>query len=643
LFTLFENPLLVGIAGLVLVIVIVAVIVIRRYRIANPDEAIIVTGRKGKNTQDLTGQKVVTGGGVFVLPFVQKAFQLSLRSRQLSITTTAQTQNGITISARAVAVVKVGGSEEMIRAAAQRFLSQQEEIESSTQEVLSGSLRGIIGGMTVESIIRDRTALASAVLGAAEEALTKQGLVVDTLQIQEINDTQNYITNIGRPEAAKVSREADIADVEAQRAAEEAKIDAQKIILEKNRDLRLREAAIQQETDQARSAADAAKPLEDAIQRQKIVEAEEVTAQKEASLREQQLNAEVRKVADAEAYRIKTTASANAEAYASKAEGDARAAVSAATAEKERRELAASAMEREGLAQKVNRTALADAVKAEGQAEAESIAARGRAEADAISARAEALAQQSQAVLAQDALKALPLIARELAAGYGSIDTITVVSADGANKITGDIVGNVKGVTEMLKDATGIDVAGLINGAVTGTATGNAIGAQLGKAQGSKQAIHNPTFTPVTKTVSKSGESAPKSSLPTSTKKEAKRVETLPVIETYETPHINIDETQIENVIANQIDQTQKYAEKAEAILSEAQKDLINFASKQFDKVEKGLKVAKQQGIPVDRIVDNKARKRLVEVINRLENENLLNNENFIKTYPLTADLFNIN
>jgi flotillin len=480
----FLSPLVVGIAGIVLAVIIVAVIVVRRYRIANPDEAIIVTGRRGKNTQDLTGQKVVTGGGVFVLPFVQKSFQLSLRSRQLSITTTAQTQNGITINARAVAVVKVGGTEEMIRAAAQRFLSQQEEIESSTQEVLSGSLRGIIGGLTVESIIRDRSALASAVLGAAEEALTKQGLVVDTLQIQEINDTQNYINNIGRPEAAKVSREADIADVEAQRAAEEAKIDAQQIILEKNRALKLREAAIQQETDQARAAADAAKPREDAIQRQKIVEAEEVTAQKEASLREQQLNATVRKEADAEAYRVKTIASANADAAASQAAGQARAAVSAAEADKQRRELNAAAMEREGKAEKENRTALADATRAEGQAEADAIAARGNAEAAAIQARAEALAQQSQAVLAQDALKALPLIAHELALGYSAIDNMTIVSADGANKVTGDIVGNIKGVTEMLKDATGIDVASLVTGIAGGTAAGRAVGAELGKGQG---------------------------------------------------------------------------------------------------------------------------------------------------------------
>lgn len=490
MFSLLTNPLVVGIAGAALALILVAVIVIRRYRIANPDEAIIVTGRKGKSvagangqtTTDLSGQKVVTGGGIFVLPFVQKSFTLSLRSRQLSITTTAQTSNGITIQAQAVAVVKVGGEESMIRAAAQRFLSQQAEIESSTQEVLSGSLRGIIGTLTVESIIQDRAALASAVLGAAEDALTKQGLVVDTLQIQEIRDNQDYIVNLGRPEAANVRRKAEVADTEATRASEEAKIDAQKIILNKNRELQLQQATIQQETDKARAEAEAAKPLEDAIQRQQIVAQEEITAGKEAALKEQKLNAEIRKVADAEAYRIKAIAVANADAQVATAEGAAKAEIAKADAERERRVLAAAATEREGLAQRESRKALAEAIAAEGLAEASAIEAKGLAEAKSIEARGLALAEQSQAVLAQQALEILPRMAKELAAGYGSIDNLTVVSADGANKLTGDMVGNIKGITEMLKDATGIDVAGLLTGVVTGTAAGNA----MGKAQGSK-------------------------------------------------------------------------------------------------------------------------------------------------------------
>lgn len=447
MFSFLTDPLVLGIGGIVLAIVIVALIIVKRYHIADPDEAILVTGRKGRTSDDLSGQRVVTGGGVFVLPFVQKVFKLSLGSRNIAITTTAQTSNGITISARAIAVVKVGGREDMIRAAAQRFLSQQHEIQAFTEEVLSGSLRGIIGGLTVEAIIHDRVALAQQVLTAAEEALTKQGLIVDTLQIQEINDNQNYLVNLGRPEAARVSRAAQIADVEATRDAEEAKIQADARILEKNRELNIRRAQVQSETDAAQAEADATLPREAAIQRQRIVEAEEITAKKEAELREQKLNADVRKVADAEAYRIQTTA-----------EGNARAEIATAEADKRRRELAAQAVELEGAA------------------EASAISARGKAEAEAIEARGVALQKEAQAIIAQDMLKILPDIARELAAGYGHINNLTVVSADGATgAIAGEIVSGLTSITKAVEGATGIDLPGLVNTAVGGAVAGNSV------------------------------------------------------------------------------------------------------------------------------------------------------------------------
>lgn len=511
--------------AIVLVIVIVAGAV-RRYRIAEPDEAIIVTGRKGRTTvdaqghevTDLSGQKVVTGGGIFVMPFVQKHFTMSLRSRRLLFHTTAQTKNGITIQAQAVAVIKVGGTEEMIRHAAQRFLSQQEEIESSTQEVLSGSLRGIIGSLTVLDIIHDRKALADAVLQAAEDALTKQGLVVDTLQIQEINDNQNYIANLGVPESAAVQRAAAIANTEAQKTAEQASIEAKKQILEANRVLKLQEAAVQAETDKATAQAAAAKPLEDAVQRQAIVAQEEITAQRQTELKEQLLNAEVRKVADADAYRIQVTAEANAKAKATeanaermarearaeahKAEGAAEAAITEARGAADRiaREARAQAQKAEGVAEaavieargaaeRIARIAAAEAARAEGDAEAAAVEARGRAEAAAIgakglaegeatAARARALADNGASVLAQQLVEALPAVAEAFAKAYAS-SNITVVSADGTNKLTGDMVANMASMTTMMKDATGIDLQQIINA----TAAGNAISRSAGPGQ----------------------------------------------------------------------------------------------------------------------------------------------------------------
>ncbi|WP_306231438.1 SPFH domain-containing protein [Agrococcus beijingensis] len=488
----FSLPIILIAVGVVVVIALIAA-AIRRYRIAEPDEAIIVTGRKGKKTidaeghttQDLSGQKVVTGGGVFVMPFVQKSFKMSLRSRRLLFNTTAQAKDGITIHAQAVAVIKVGGTEESIRNAAQRFLSQQEEIESSTQEVLSGSLRGIIGQLTVLEIIHDRQALAAAVLQAAEDALSKQGLVVDTLQIQEINDTSNYLVNLGVPESAAVQRAAAIANTEAQKSAEQASIEAKKAILEANRVLQLQQAAVQAETDKAAAQAAAAKPLEDAVQRQAIVAQEEITAQRQAELREQQLNADVRKVADAESYRIQVTAEANAKAKATEANAERVARESRAEATRVEGVAAAAVIESRGSAERTARIAAAEAAKAEGEAEAVATAARGRAEAEAIGARglaegqaiearAKALTENAQVVLAQELLKVLPQVAEAFGKAYAS-SNITVVSADGTGKLTGDMVGNMASMTQMMKDATGIDLQAIINATAQGNAAGSAM------------------------------------------------------------------------------------------------------------------------------------------------------------------------
>lgn len=464
--SLFASPAIIGVFGAIIALVLIALVIIKRYRIAKPDEAIIVTGGKGKEvvdaagnkSRDLSGQKVVTGGGVFVVPFVQKSFTISLRSRRLSITTEAQTTDGITMQAQAVAVVKVGGTQEMIRAAAQRFLSNSDEIDESTQEVLSGSLRSIIGGLTVLQIIRDRAVVAQSVLEAAEEALTKQGLVVDTLQIQEIRDGADYIANIGRPEAAKVRQAADIAETNAYQASQEAKISAEKVLLDRNRELKLRQAEIQAETDKANAQAQAADPLEQAIQQQAIVEQQQITAQKEVALRTEKLNADVRAVAEAEAYRVEALAKAEAAAAVSAAEGRAK------------------AVEREGLASRAARIAASEALEAEGRAEAAALEAKGTAEATAIDARARALETQSQAVLAQELIHLLPEIAAEYARAIGAIDNMTVVSADGTSKVAGEAMGNIKGLLEMAKDTVGIDLAAMLNGVAGGAAAGAAAG-----------------------------------------------------------------------------------------------------------------------------------------------------------------------
>ena len=167
---IFSTTLIVG--AVLLILLIVLIVILRGIKVAKPDEAIIVTSRQkkirsGDAVDENAGQRVVFGSRVFVKPIIEAFFRLSLRSRQLNVQATAQTRDAITIRVNAVAVVKVGGSEEMVRAAAQRFLNQQDQIESSTEEVLSGSVRSIVGQLTVNEIITNRQALQGQVLEAA--------------------------------------------------------------------------------------------------------------------------------------------------------------------------------------------------------------------------------------------------------------------------------------------------------------------------------------------------------------------------------------------------------------------------------------------------------------------------------------------
>lgn len=172
-------------------------------------------------------------------------------------------------------MVKVGGTEDAIRAASQRFLGQQAEIDHFTQEVLAGSLRAIVGRLSVEEIIKDRAAFAREVAEEAESSLTNQGLVLDTFQLQDIQTEGNYLRDLGRPEAARAEKEAAIAEAVARREAEEARIKAEEQVAIANRELELRKASIKAETDAAAANALAAGPIAKAARDQEVIAAQE--------------------------------------------------------------------------------------------------------------------------------------------------------------------------------------------------------------------------------------------------------------------------------------------------------------------------------------------------------------------------------
>ncbi len=495
----------VAIAVVVVVLLLVVLSIARRYEIASPSEAFIVTGRKGKAvtnpetgqmSTDLSGQRVVMGGGVFVKPLVERVHSLSLSSRRISVKIGgAVSKQGIRLNLDAVAIVKVGGTEDNVRAAAQRFLHQQDEIESFTQEVLAGSLRSIVGTLTVDEIIRDRAAFAAQVAEESIASLSNQGLVLDTFQIQDVSDDSNYLRDLGRPEAAAAARNAAIAEAAARREASQAQAKADEAISESQRDLDLRRSGFKADTDRAAADADAAGSLAKAQRDQEVLTSQERVAERQAALTERQLDTQVRKPADAARYQAEQEAQGrrNADIYEAEAakataiaaaEADAERVRLSAVADSERAKLAASAdaarARLEGEGELSRRSSIASAVRAEGEADAAAIRARGEAEADTQRLRAEAFERYGQAATTQMVVEALPLVARELAAPMASIKDLTVISTDGASALSRNVASNLTETLELVKRTTGLDVGALLrragNGAGDAAGTGGARG-----------------------------------------------------------------------------------------------------------------------------------------------------------------------
>ncbi|MGW6284914.1 flotillin family protein [Streptomyces sp. NPDC055107] len=448
------SPVVIAVIGIVVLLVLLGLVVITRYKVAGPSEAFIITGRRGKKSTDpvtgLTsidnsGQKVVVGGGVFVVPFVQQKFTLDLSSRHIPIAVRgAVTLRGVKSNLEGVAIVKVGGSEDAIRAAAQRFLQQQDGIVGFTQEVLSGALRAIVGRMSVEDIIRDRAAFAGQVAEEAEASLSGQGLILDAFQIQDITTEGSYLEDLGRPEAARAKQEADIAEAIAKRASEQARLKAAEEIAIAERTYYLKQAEIKAETEAAAAKANAAGPLAEAARQQEVLQEQEKVAERQAALTDRELDTKVRKPADAARYQAEQEAEARRIAQVKEAEADA-----------ERSRLT-------GQGEKLHRSALADAVRIEGEADAAAIAARGAAEAEAMQKKADAFAQYGDAAVLQMLVEVLPSVVAKASEPLSAIDKMTVISTDGASQLARTVTDNVAQGMELLTSTTGVDMASLL-------------------------------------------------------------------------------------------------------------------------------------------------------------------------------------
>ncbi len=481
------SSLVIAIIGLVVLILLISAFILSRISVAGPNEAFIVTGRKGRTTRtpdgssvtDLSGQKVVMGAAVFVMPVVQKLHRLDLSSREIPVSVSAAVSaQGIRCDADAVAIVKVGGTAEMIRPAAQRFLHQQDRIEAFTGQVLSGALRAVVGRLTVEEIIRDRAAFAAHVAEEAERALTHQGLVLDAFQLEDIRTAGTYLQDLGRPEAARVLRAAAIAEAQARQTAETERMKAEEAIATGERNLALKKAEVQAEIDAANAKAAAAGPLAEAERQQAVLTEQQKVAERNAELKERQLDTEVRKPADAARYKLEQEAEAARNAAVLKADASRQTTIAAAQAQAEEARLVgegerarrtalaeAAAVEgaKQGEAEQLRRSAVAQAVEREGTAEAAAILARGHAEAEAMQAKADAFSQYGEAAVLDLLVRVLPAVVQAASAPIGAIDKITVISTDGASSLTRSVASNVAQGLQLGTDLTGVDLGALLS------------------------------------------------------------------------------------------------------------------------------------------------------------------------------------
>ncbi|MCR2783319.1 MULTISPECIES: flotillin family protein [unclassified Microbacterium] len=466
----------------------------RRIRRVPPNEALIIVGRgAGKQAPgESVGQRVVIGGRTFVWPILQQGFPISLEQRQIGITVEGVDKNRIKIAIKASINFKVSGTEEGVRRAGQRFLSQQETLTDIIRESLEGSLRSIIGDMTIEQIISDRKGLSDRVVAETKADLVEQGLQVDLLNISDISTPgSDYLANLGRAEAARARQVAEVSEAEAARASEFARIEAAEQIAERQKALSLRQATIKAETDRANAEADAAGTFTKAEQDRLVAQQEREALIEQALVTQERLDIEIRKPAEAEAYAEVQRATALRDAANAATEADAYKRTKIAEANKvaavQDAEASATAVRFAGEAERDRQVALAAGIRADGEARAAATQAVGVAEAAATDAKAEALQKYGEAALAQEIISRLPEIVRAAAEPISNIDQLTVISTDGASAVT-KTVGTVLGEgTEIVKSLTGLDLGTLLAG-FAGARAADAAGAASAAVSGNGSA-----------------------------------------------------------------------------------------------------------------------------------------------------------
>jgi flotillin len=447
------------IAGLLVVAVLLLMSMFAKlYRKAGPHEALVVYGFRGT--------RIIKGHGTVIFPMIEtcRGLSLELMSFDVAPQQDLYTRQGVAVTVEAVAQIKVKSDPESIRTAAEQFLTKNpQEREGLIRLVMEGHLRGIIGQLTVEEIVKQPEMVGERMRSTCAEDMNKMGLEVISFTIKEVRDKNEYISNMGRPDIARIKRDADVASAEAERdtaikraeatraasvataQADQERVMAQTLSLAKQaeaqRDLEIKKATYKELTKRQEAQADKAYEIQENIMQQQVIaesvkvrqveKEQEIKVQDAEIIRhERELIATILKQAEIERRRIETLAEADKQRQILEADGH------------------------------------ASAIRAQGEAEAEIIFKKGDAEARAMNVKAEAYQEYNQAAVVDKLITSLPEIVRALAAPLANIDKITVVSTGngtttGMNKVTGDMVSMAAQIPALFETLSGMKMSEL--------------------------------------------------------------------------------------------------------------------------------------------------------------------------------------
>jgi flotillin len=444
------------------VLVLLALFAAQRYRVAGANEALVISGARGSKVRDEKGDlvsihdqgvKVVVGAGTFTWPLVNKVGRLQLTARQVEIglahENAAVTKQGVGVLITGQAMFKIAREPERLRAAAERFIGEPDsQIETMVKKVLEGSLRSIAGTLTIEELITDRDRFQQAVSEAARGDLEASGIHIDALTITSIRDTKGYIEQLGEKNLASVQRDARIAKASASQEAAVKENEAQRIIIQAERDREIARAEAHKVTAKAQAEADQSGPLAQATATKDVIKEQTELAELDAVRREKELLGTTVKPAEAER-----------RAAIVKAEGLRQATILAAEAHAQQVQLTGEA---EGAASVARGRAAAQVTEISGAAEGAAILSRGQAEARSKELLAEAYRKFDEAAILLQTLPLVPPIVREAAAPLGNIDNLTVIDSAGASKLTETVVRTAAEGTAIAKSLLGVDLAELM-------------------------------------------------------------------------------------------------------------------------------------------------------------------------------------